>query len=293
MKYTPKEITEEVNVTPTHPLQEFGYLLGIVVGVALGIYIGLGFAVEWVAPRVSQDTEIKIGNALVTPTLNQLGGKSLLEDSRHPYLETLLNELWATETGDKVPLNLHLVDSSLVNAAALAGGHIFVTTGFLEAIETENELTFVLAHELGHLLARDSLKALGRRLVLIVSASALNLGTSGTSGSPGIIFQALNLKELDYSRDQENAADNYGLALTIQRYGHGGGSLGFFERLNQTEDFGIKLPPVSEYFLTHPLTENRITELNKIATQKNWLMIGETTPLPVGINCPNFQCEEP
>ncbi len=57
-----------------------------------------------------------------------------------------------------------------------AGSYLFVTNGLLAAVESENELAFVLAHELGHFHHRDPLQALGRSLVLITLSSLLGLG---------------------------------------------------------------------------------------------------------------------
>jgi predicted Zn-dependent protease len=282
MKYAPKEIKTEVNVSKTHPLMNFVYLLGTVVGVTLGIYLVLGLAVDAVVPRLNRETEVKIGNNLAPMVGSQLGGIAVTDDTRIAYLENLTRSLLPPDQQD-YPITINLVDSPIVNAAALAGGHIFVTTAFLESVESENELTFVLAHELGHLQARDELKGMGRGLVVLVGSSLLNIGVGDTSG---IVTQTINFKELDYSRDQEEAADRYGLAATIRHYGHGGHSLDFFARLAAEDGNRLK---ISEYFTTHPLTGDRITTLEQLAQTQGWSMTGAPTPLPENLACPNFE----
>ena len=50
MKFTPKEIEGNINVSSTSPIKEFFVLLGGVMAIVLGIYIVLGFAVGLVLP---------------------------------------------------------------------------------------------------------------------------------------------------------------------------------------------------------------------------------------------------
>ncbi len=290
MKYTPKEITEEVNVTKVHPLVNFAYLLGTVVGLTLLVYLGLGIAADFLVPRISSKTEKHIGDLLAPVVTAQLNATEIKEDKRIEYLEDLIVSLQGEKVDAEIPLTVHLVDSKIENAAALAGGHIFVTAGFLNSVKSENELAFVLAHELGHLAARDSLKGLGRSLPLMFILTVVDFGTSGTGGTPGIIKHAVNLTAMNYSRDQEYAADVYGLSATVRRYGHGDNSLDFFENMANREGKTALANNVSEYFLTHPLTEKRIEILKELAAKNAWSMVGEITPLPEGLNCSNFEC---
>ena len=52
---------------------------------------------------------------------------------------------------------VHVVESPEMNAWIAPGGHIFVNTGLLKAVgRDDNMLAFVLAHEMGHQLARHA-----------------------------------------------------------------------------------------------------------------------------------------
>ena len=55
MKYVPREIVDEVNVTPVHPLVNFGYLIGTVVAAAVTVYVGLGVAGAQIAARLGPE----------------------------------------------------------------------------------------------------------------------------------------------------------------------------------------------------------------------------------------------
>ena len=169
------------------------------------------------------------------------------------------------------PVTIHIQKNQLPNAAIIPGGHIIVTTALLEEAESENELAFVLAHELGHHIAQDPLKGLGRSLVLVTVASALGFGTGNTD----VVNLTGSFANLHYSRQQESAADVYALSKIISFYGHGGASLDFFKRMQaKNKDLGGKF---SAYFSTHPLTEERIELLHQVATDKGWQMTGEVT----------------
>lgn len=284
MKYTPKEITEDVNITPTHPLVNFGYLVVTVLVAIVVLYALMGVAVDLVVPRLSRKTEIKIGNALLPIALAQFGDEELIDDSRVDYLESVIQPLVGDDLQD-LPLTLHLMETDIANAAIIAGGHVFVTTGLLAESESENELGFILAHELGHLANRDALKGLGRSLFLILGHLALGVGGSNGGQTSPFLSATLDLQSLHYSRHQENAADRYGLTTTIQHYGHGGYAFDFFQRNSEKEpDF---LP---EYALTHPLSKNRISDLESFAQQQAWPLIGPLKPLPQNIECPDFTC---
>ncbi|MEM9540574.1 MAG: M48 family metallopeptidase [Cyanobacteria bacterium P01_E01_bin.42] len=271
MEYKPKEIKEEVNVSKIHPLANLAQLLGTVIGVSVAIYIALGFSVDLVVPRIPAETEKAIGDASLASAYIVLQGEPIEEDPRLSHLQELLDSLEDPEY--TIPLTLHLLDSEIVNAAALSGGHILVTTAFLDEVESENELLFVLAHELGHLKHRDGLRGLGRALVVNLGWSLI-FGTAG--GDSRVVGTVINLSNLNYSRSQESAADSYGLEAVIRRYGHGGHSLDLFKRL-QTEETKLK---ISEYFRSHPLSENRVKQLEEIAEKNGWSMEGEKTTLP-------------
>lgn len=140
--------------------------------------------------------------------------------------------------------------------------------------ESENELAFVLAHELGHHLARDHLKGLGRSLVFLTVARVLGIG----SGDANVVGMTGSLTNLHYSRQQESAADVYALKAIVRCYGHGDASLDFFNPI-QTEKKDSR-GKLSSCFSTHPLTKQRIDDLHQIAGQKVWKMQRDITDLP-------------
>lgn len=284
-KYVEPKNIPEGNVTSHNPLINFAYLLGTVVLVCVFIFIALGFVADWLAVRISPETENKMGDMLYhTLSVEQ----EIDEDKRIQYLDNLLNSLSDPTETPRLPLKIHLIDSDIVNAAIMVGGHVFIHTALLEEVASENELAFVLMHELGHFQNYDPSKSLGRSLVFIMLSMALGIGTSQSGGLPGIVPMTEKLTSLSYSRKQEKRADFYGLSQTVSYYGHGGHCLDFFERLKDGEGKTEHWAKVSSYFSSHPHSKERINYLKQEATEKGWDMLGEATPLPQWLHCPNM-----
>lgn len=292
MKFVPKEITEEVNITPVHPLVNLSYLLGTVTLAGVVIYAGLGLVAGQLVKRIGPETEEKIGSRLVSSLFDGSGVERVdADDSRLDYLQDLTTSLQDNLSQTEMaiasypPVKINILDIPEENAMVSAGSYLMVTEGLLSNVESENELAFVLAHELGHLHNRDPLNALGRSLVLLTVSSLLGIGQAPTSV---LVPNVLNLAEQGHSRTQERAADEYAISLMMARYPHGGHSLDFFRRVEEKElDLGI-FNRVAEWQHTHPLTGDRIANLEDIAQANDWPLTGPPTPLPEHIGCQDF-----
>ena len=152
-----------------------------------------------------------------------------------------------------------------------------MTTGLLDLADSENELAFVLAHELGHHQLRHPSQGLGRSLLLLMGLSILGLGQQT---SPVIDPSApLTLADMQFSRKQEQASDRFALKLVQQRYGHIDHALDFFYRLRDPRFDSIARDLQLEFFTTHPFPETRIEDLEAYARRKGWSLTGDSVPL--------------
>jgi Zn-dependent protease with chaperone function len=161
--------------------------------------------------------------------------------------------------------------SELANAMALPGGLIVVTQGLLDQVESENELAFVLGHELGHFKNRDHLRALGRGIVVSLFFAMI---TGNDVGGIGVTVADLTLK--GFSRGQESKADAFGLKIVNSEYGHVAEASRLFNRW-QSED--VTLVKFVTYLSTHPDTGDRISDIADYAADKEWRADGQITPL--------------
>ena len=266
MKYTPRLSENNVNVTPTSPLREFFVLAGGLLGIVVGGYLLLGLAVDWVAPRISPKLENKMGTLFV---------RSFVQQGPVPKaagaVQNLVDDL--QDRCARLPYTFHIlvIDNPAVNAAALPGGHILVFTGLLEKVTSENELAFVLAHELGHYAHRDHLRGMGRALV-VMAAGTLLFGPDSSVGS--LLGNALNVTALNFSRTQEARADTFAVDTLQCAYGHVGGATDFFEKIGRAKDPGR----FGHYFATHPENRRRIAHVKAYAGARGYRW-GPTIPM--------------
>jgi Zn-dependent protease with chaperone function len=149
---------------------------------------------------------------------------------------------------------------------------VVLTSGLLERVRSENELAFVLGHELGHFRHRDHLRGLGRELALGVVLAGLGLSGAGPAGD--LAGLAARLAERGFDRDQERAADAFGLELLAAEYGHVAGASQFFE-LVEAPDGGL-----AAWLSTHPLGDERAASLEALAAARGWRLSGPLQPPP-------------
>lgn len=266
MRYTPKEIDDGIRVTPGSQLKDLlAMLLGL--GILLvGIYVLLGLAVDWAAERMSPEMERKLGRRFVSGLVRQQP-----VSPREQALRELFDRLPVSPELPELPYTVRLLEDPQANAAALPGGTIFVFTGLLDETASENELVFVLAHELGHYADRDHLKGLGRALVLFTISTAL-LGDDSSAG--GFFLETLATTDLRFSREQESRADRFALTLLDRFYGHAGGVTDFLDRAARREAGGR----FRYFFATHPHPAERVRDLNDLIEARG---MPRQTPAPV------------
>ena len=89
-----------------------------------------------------------------------------------------------------------------INAFAAPGGFVFVTTGLLNFVENEDELAFVLAHEIAHIEMDHGLNAIRQN-----EGSKLFQSATGDMGLGGLFGDLLSWGENGYSKDLEQEAD--------------------------------------------------------------------------------------
>jgi Zn-dependent protease with chaperone function len=267
VKFTPRRIDTNVNVSKTHPLKEFGILAGGLLAIAVGIYLFLGLAVDLIVPRLSLDLEKKLAGTFV----GQFVASENMDDATRA-VQAMVDRLQEKCAPLPYSVAVHVQQADAVNAAALPGGHMLVFSGLLERMASENELAFVLAHELGHFANRDHLRGLGRTLVLLAASTAL-LGADNSINA--MIGQGITLTELSFSRQQELQADAYALKVLACHYGHVAGATDFFYRIPKEGDPGR----IGHYFASHPENRRRIEHLDELAQAAGY-PLGEPLPLP-------------
>ena len=119
---------------------------------------------------------------------------SLIASSRHP--DTY-----------KKPAVILLEEPDKINAFAAPGGFVFITTGMLNFIENEDELAFVIAHEIAHIELDHGLNAIKQN-------EGSKIFNQATSDGAGAFFDAFqSFAENGYSEKLESEADIRGAEI--------------------------------------------------------------------------------
>ena len=150
------------------------------------------------------------------------------------------------------------------NAFALPGGWIYVSRGLLSIANSEAEVANVVAHEIGHVVARHSAQRYTRQVVTGVGSVAATIGAAvllgGDAGQTvGQLSQALGAGLIaSYGRDQERQSDEVGQALAADT-GYDPAAMAEFFRALEREEIrltGTKRLP--SWLDSHPVTSERI-----------------------------------
>ena len=267
MKHVPRQPRDDVNVSDTHPLVEASTLFVGLSAIFVLIVLVLVFLIELALYFIPAEREAALFRNWLPEDIVTVSPV----DERLYQAQLLLDRL-AFHWGDSpYEFRVEIDDSTDANAMALPGGLIIVTTGLLDQVESENELAFVLGHELGHYRNRDHLRALGRGVVF---GLLFAVTTGGDISSVGINVADLTLRS--FNRKQELSADEFGLELVYTQYGHVDQAWKLFERWDDGED---ALFDVLGYTSTHPQPEDRIEVLEEYAKSRGWPVSGEVTSL--------------
>jgi len=145
------------------------------------------------------------------------------------------------------------------NAFALPGGYIYIFEELLEMLN-DDELAYVLAHEVGHIVSRHIIKrlqaAMGYNLLMIAATQA----PSDPEFVSGLSF-ALTQIFLGYSREDELNADELAIKYCKLTGIDPKAGITSLEKLYQEDKKTIR--PLS-YFRTHPYTANRIRHIKEV-----------------------------
>lgn len=153
-----------------------------------------------------------------------------------------------------------LLDTDSVNAMAAPGGTIYLTRGLLQSFPDDGQLTFVMGHELGHVEARHSVKALGRRAAMDWALRAV-LGNKGET-TQTVARIAEGLLSNQFSQAEETEADEIGQQHLLRLDVNPWVAASAMQRLQAVTRNG-RSNAVDRVFSDHPPTADRIDALEK------------------------------
>ena len=145
-----------------------------------------------------------------------VGANKIVEndDPRVGYVRRIaITLLQASRYGSNYvdPVVIILDESKQLNAFAAPGGFIFITTGMLNFLKNEDELAFVIAHEISHIELDHGLSAIKQN----EGSKLFTKGTEAIGGSEigGMFGGFMEFAENGYSQAIEGEADERGSTL--------------------------------------------------------------------------------
>ena len=180
---------------------------------------------------------------------------------------------------DPNSVNVVLLNDPEINAFVSQGQTVYLQSGLLEAADNVNQVQGVVAHELGHVIAGDSIRSQGGAkqatgitiLSLLLGAVAVAAGAGDAGMGIMMAGQRAALGEfLAFTRVQEATADATGSRLLSKAGITGKGMLDFFAKL-QNQEYRLAIYSKDSFDRDHPLSTERIQALEqKLKSDPAW-----------------------
>ncbi len=150
-------------------------------------------------------------------------------------------------------------DDKTLNAFCTPGGFIYVYTGLIKFLDSDNQLAGVLGHEIAHADKRHSTKQmLENQGIQLLSQAVLGKNKNA------IVNIAKNLVALKFSRNDETEADKMSVEYLCNTIYQADGAAGFFIKLQEQNKGGKNI----DFLSTHPNPANRVAAITADAAKR-------------------------
>lgn len=217
---------------------------------------------------ISQDVNL---GYQVSQNFDQENSKIILDSAKnveaYKYLYGLRDSILNTQSlihAKDFTWRLRIIkDDTTQNAFCTPGGFIYVYTGLIKYLESEDQLAGVMGHEMAHAEKRHSTDAMTREFGIDI---ILKIAFGDSANQLANIGKGLT--QLKYGRDAETEADMCSVEWLYKTSYNAVGAAGFFEKIEKQGNTSS----VPEFLSTHPNPNNRIANM-----KKRWQELGGKT----------------
>ncbi len=231
-----------------------------VVAVALVVFLlwllidrGVPLAVERIAEQIPLDAETALGTQTLAGMDHYVLRASRVPPARQAALRSQFDQMVRT-AGETAPRRLEFRASPAIgpNAFALPAGIVVITDELVNLAQDDREILAVLAHELGHVRHRHTMRRLlessATALIVAGVTGDISSTTSLAASAPALLLQT------KYSRDNEREADRYAVEVLRRSNIDPRYFAAILQRVERESSRGGTLPG---FLASHPSTEER------------------------------------
>lgn len=237
------------------------------------------------------EQEVDLGRGVVQSAVAELRQEGIPINQDLATLRTLSNmmhRIAAVSHMPDLPYSVTLVHDDTVNAACAPGGQLIFWEGLWDPktglVANENELAFVMAHEIAHATARHTTRTLTREAPMQMALLLAMLGAELADkedlalglGVAFALYQGVWLPR--YSRRDEHEADRLGLFYMADAGYDPRAAPDIWRRARERHgDSGILA-----YLSSHPSHRNRYRELERMmpeAMERYFAAINQSSPI--------------
>ncbi len=195
---------------------------------------------------------------------------------KYPVYKDVAVQKYVQRVGQQVAANSHrsslayqftVIDTPDINAFALPGGFIYIHRGLMVYLNSEAELAAVLAHEIGHVTARHSVRQHSMAMTSQVLSQIVGIYAGGVASDLSNIAGSALVS--GYGRDHELEADGFGAQYLSNSGYDPQAMIEIIEVLKNQETFaqlrakdsGQKIASYHGLFSTHPRNDERLQQV--------------------------------
>lgn len=172
------------------------------------------------------------------------------------WVQSVSAKLWAQTARKDVPYNVKIIGDNDINAFSTLGGYVYVNTGLLDFVQSDDELAAVIGHETGHIERRHTVTMQSKSQLLSILLGVASI-FSPFIYNFGNLLQAGAMAKMQ--RVDELQADEYGLLLMSRSGYDPQAMITMQQHLGALE--GEHNDLVNKYFESHPGSTARISHL--------------------------------
>jgi beta-barrel assembly-enhancing protease len=226
-------------------------------------------ALVWAAPALGDDSSQHAKDVKLSQNIYKEYDSKHLVDHHSPY-DAVLQSVGARISRAAAPHwfteRFVILKAGDLNAYATPGGIVFVNSGLLSNVDNVDELANVLGHETAHLTLGhlDSQQRQAQRKGVLYKVGHMFVNNSQGAQLGYKVGTTLgNYGFLNYTRQQEYAADQQGVRYAARAGFNPWGSVWFFDELERTVgDAGYE-----QYVERHPSVKDRTAQIEKFIKQ--------------------------